>query len=110
MQVKINGENVRDQAVDAAIDQVGENAGQQWREEAIQCVIRYARQSHEPFLTEDVRAWASDFIGEPHDGRAWGHVMREVAKQGVIRKVGYAAARSSHLTPKVLWEHVLEVE
>lgn len=99
-----NGELDLKPSVDEAIDRVGENAGAQWGEEALNQVINYAHSSDKPFLTEDIRKWAKDFIGDPHDGRAWGHVMRQAAKMGVVKKVGYAAARSSNLTPKVLWE------
>lgn len=92
------------QQVDEAIDDVGRNAGPEWGETALECVLAYARSADSPFLSEDVRNAYADTIGRPHDGRAWGHVMRRAARLGAIRKVGYAAARTSNGTPKSLWE------
>jgi len=92
--------------VDETIERVGENAGEQWGDEALDCVLDYSESVDTPFLTEDVREAFSDRLIEPHDGRAWGHVMRRAARLGAIRKAGYASARSSNGTPKVLWEPV----
>lgn len=92
------------QQVDETIERVGENAGEAWGEEALACVLDYSQSVEQAFLTEDVREAFADRISEPHDGRAWGHVMRRAARLGAIRKAGYASARSSNGTPKVLWE------
>lgn len=78
-----------------------------WNEEALSFFRLYAS-SHqrEPFLTEDVRAWAEKMGFEsPPDNRAWGAVARRAALQGLIRKMGYAAQKSAtcHNSPKTLW-------
>ena len=58
-----------------------------------------------PFIAEEVREWgeANGLINAPHDSRAWGHVLRKAAREGRIVKVGYKPAKSSNLSPKVLW-------
>lgn len=56
------------------------------------------------FLAEDVIEFCKKNLFEAPDSRAWGSVFRRAAKEGVIRKVGYAPAKSSNLSPKTLWE------
>lgn len=90
-------------AIDAAVETVAENAGEAWVQAAYEGLIRYIAHRETPFLAEDVRQALAEEIGEPHDLRAWGQVMRLAAKRGLIEKHGYAPARSSNLSPKVLW-------
>ena len=54
------------------------------------------------FLAEEVRNFATG-LDLPPDGRAWGVVFRSAAREGLIVKAGYAPAKSSNLSPKVLW-------
>jgi hypothetical protein len=60
------------------------------------------------FLAEDVREWCEvhGHITPPENGRAWGGVMRRAASRNIIKKCGYALAKSSNLSPKVLWEPI----
>ena len=56
------------------------------------------------FLTEDVRAMAeADGFASAPDGRAWGAVMRAAARKGIVIANGYAPAKSSNCSAKVLW-------
>ena len=52
------------------------------------------------FLAEDA---FKEFQIAPPDGRAYGAVMRKAAAAGIIHKIGYAPAKSSNLSVKVLW-------
>lgn len=90
--------------VDKVIESVGKNAGAAWVDSALDFVQQYVAQRTEPFLTEDVRAQATPLIGKPRDGRAWGTVMRRAVKAGYVQRVGFAPAKSSNLSPKVLWQ------
>jgi hypothetical protein len=75
-----------------------------WSDWAMWALLEYADNALGTFLTEDVRAFArAGGLPDPPDGRAWGAVMRRAAKAGYIKSVGYRAARSSNLSPKVLW-------
>jgi hypothetical protein len=57
------------------------------------------------FLAEDFVTWAVPrFLSEPHDRRAFGVVIMRAARAGLIRRRGYACAKTSNLSPKVLWE------
>jgi hypothetical protein len=75
-----------------------------WTEQAAQLFSLYAAMHPEGFLTEDVRLWASKLgFPPPPDGRAWGYIARKAAVAGRIKSMGYAKAKSSNNSPKVLW-------
>lgn len=59
-----------------------------------------ARKPRGDFLAEDAFA---EFLIDPPDGRAFGAVIRRAARDGLIHKVGYRQAKTSNLSPKVLW-------
>lgn len=77
-----------------------------WADLAYGKVVEFASRNRE-FLTEDLRACLDDYFPHPQDGRAWGSVMRRAARNKIIRRKGYAPARSSNLSPKPLWESLL---
>ncbi len=87
---------------DEGIARAQRHAGDPWTEFAVNLVRRYASE-HPQFLTEDFVDWTRGLIAEPPDGRAWGAVMRIAARKGLVRKVGYAPARTSNLSPKCVW-------
>ena len=77
-----------------------------WSERAMAALLDFVRSHGDiPFMAEDVRVMA-DYIPPPPDGRAWGAVFQRAARAGHIVKVGYAPAKSSNLSPKVLWGRV----
>lgn len=80
-----------------------------WNSDAMAAVFLYctAHPGRE-FLTEDVRVFcaALDLADTPANEKAWGPIIRKAAKDGIIKKVGYAQARSSNMSPKVLWRAV----
>lgn len=55
------------------------------------------------FLAEQLLIDVVNDIGETTDFRAWGNVIRSLASDGFIRHDGYAAAKSSHYSPKKVW-------
>ncbi|MGH8443824.1 MAG: hypothetical protein ACREVL_01100 [Solimonas sp.] len=73
-----------------------------WLAEAAKFVAAYA-ETHVDFLAEDVIAASAGKLASPPDGRAWGAVLRRAAAARVIRKIGFHPARTSNLSPKVLW-------
>lgn len=76
----------------------------EWSKRAIGLLIEYARWDDAGFLAEQVRLFAHDQgLPSPPDGRAWGAVFQRAAKAGHIVRLGYAPAKSSNLSPKVLW-------
>jgi len=75
-----------------------------WTEEAEELFTLYASMHPNGFLTEDVRMWAKKLgFPPPPDGRAWGYIARKASVSGRIKSIGYAKAKSSNNSPKVLW-------
>lgn len=87
---------------DRGIDRAGRRDSA-WTDWAAEIIRQHAR-NHETFLIEDVHEYAIQCgLPAPVDGRAWGAATRLAAKRGYIVKAGYAPAKSSNLSPKVLW-------
>lgn len=80
----------------------------EWTHRAFMAVQQVLREHEgETFLAEDLRYKAEERLKErPKDPRNWGAVMRMAAKEKLIRRQGYAPARSSNQSPKVLWARV----
>lgn len=91
----------RDDGIERAI----EHAGKRWARLARGFLLEYLSANRVQFLAETVREFAEGRgMDLPPDGRAWGSVIRSAAREKLIRKVGYAPAKSSNMSPKVLWE------
>jgi hypothetical protein len=77
-----------------------------WSDRALLAVEKYClAHPGQKFLGEDVREWAEAkrMVSVPENEKAWGSVFRRAANLKIIRKIGYAPARSSNLSPKCLW-------
>lgn len=91
---------------DHGIQQAGDHAGARWRSQARGYLLEFLSliATPEGFLAENVRDYAERHgIDAPPDGRAWGVVFQNAARDRLIVKMGYAPAKSSNLSPKVLW-------
>ena len=89
---------------DLGIQRSGDRAGEAWRKGARGYLLEYLATHTGPFLAEDVREFAEGKgFDLPPDGRAWGVVFQSAAREKLIRKVGYAPAKSSNLAPKCQW-------
>jgi len=76
----------------------------QWTRTALQAVKTFAIVHGREFLAEDMREWShANGVDDPPDQRAWGIVLRLAKREGFIVSAGFAAARSSNGSPKVLW-------
>jgi hypothetical protein len=71
-----------------------------WIELAALYLALYADLAPEPFLVEQA---STKYPRRPLDGRAWGQAVRHAARQGWIKRVGYAPSASSNGSPKCLW-------
>ena len=90
---------------DDGIERAGDHAGERWKRLARGFLLEFLSSHRERFLAENVREFAEiRGLEAPPDGRAWGAVIQSAARERLIRKVGYAPARSSNLSPKVQWE------
>ena len=79
-----------------------------WSKRAYIALLKYLVKHKEPFLVESMREWAeqNNYIDAPENGRAWGSVVRHAVKKGVIGHAGYGLAKSSNLSPKVMWKRI----
>jgi hypothetical protein len=92
---------------DDGIQRAGDHAGARWRGQARGYLLEWLAAPRGDFLAEDVREFAERRgLDAPPDGRAWGVVFQSASRDRLISKVGYAPARSSNLSPKVLWRAV----
>jgi hypothetical protein len=76
----------------AMAELAGDNAGEDWKEDALAAFISHAR-AHKFFTTEEVRLTNPD-LPLPPDNRAWGAVARRAAKDGIVESVGWTRAKS----------------
>lgn len=92
---------------EAGISQAADHAEREfpgWFEKAYGFLVSYIKQHDREFMTEDVRLAAEAAqVPPPPDNRAWGNVIREAAKIGVIVKRGFAPAKTGHCRPMPLW-------
>ena len=94
---------------DDGIERAGDHADrehEEWRVTAAKLLETYAefQVRGKPFLIEDATTFAyGSGLPQPPDGRAWGAAARLAKSKGYIVACGYAPAKSSNLSPKVLW-------
>jgi hypothetical protein len=75
-----------------------------WQEKAAEQLRVFVQQRQgAPFLAEDFVSWSKFRVPAPPDGRAFGAVLQRASRSRWIEKRGYAPAKSSNLSPKVLW-------
>jgi len=102
---KQEAERKRDTGMAQAVDHA-DRVNSEWSIRAAHALYDYC-QAHrgQNFLCEDMRRWAEAkmLVSEPPSNKAWGSIFKEAAKAGTLRKVGFAAAKSSNLSPKTLW-------
>ena len=78
-----------------------------WVRLAAAHVASWAWRAHadrSPWLLEDARrAYEDAGLPPPGDGRWWGEVSNRLKREGRIESCGFGRAKSSNLSPKVLW-------
>lgn len=93
---------------DTAIRLVSDNNERQnkgWAERAYEFIKSVPTQE---FITEEVRDHAyANGLERPHDDRAWGHVMKKAAANGLIVHAGYAPAPKAHHRPCPVWKRTV---
>jgi len=92
----------RDTAL-AAVSAGAERAVPGWNERAHWYLLRWLNGRREPFIAEEFVTFAEAAgLPEPVESRAYGPVLRNAAKAGLIVKAGYATDK--FCSPKTLWE------
>ena len=98
------GEQLRDDGIARALAHA-DDVTPTWATVAAGYLALFARRKTE-FMAEDVRAHAeSHGFAVPPDCRAWGKVVREAARAGLIVRTGYAPNKDPkcHCSPKSVW-------
>lgn len=76
----------------------------EWTSRAEALLLEFIGSHNEPFLVEQARAYAEERgLPPPTDGRAWGHVIKSAHRSQKVQSCGFASAKSSNGSPKVLW-------
>lgn len=88
--------------IKAALNAENENEG--WIKSAYDFLLKYSR-THKEFMCEDVREASEGIVPPPPTNRAWGAIIRQARKSGLIVKKGYRAVKNkkAHATPAALW-------
>ena len=82
---------------DAAIEQISQTAGEEFRKKAQWFVMVYLQQHGDtPGETITDACKLAGIV--PHDDRAFGAVFIRLSKRGIIRKVGTCLRRKGHAT------------
>jgi len=80
------------------------SAGAEWQRRALGYVREYCATHGGSWLAEDVREFAeARGFAAPPTKKAWGPVMQQARRAGIVRAVGYAPSRASNMSPKCLW-------
>jgi hypothetical protein len=97
------------QRKEVGMEKVARHAEQispEWLKRCRQILIIFADERSlrsKPFLTEEFRKHAkASGLDEIHDDRAYGIVIRDAAKDGLIKSAGYRT--DQYCSPKTQWE------
>lgn len=78
-----------------------------WKDRAYYHLWKYALNGKE-FMIEDARAAieGAGLIPSPDNARSWGGVVRRLANEGLIVRIGYQSVKNTnaHKTPATLWQ------
>lgn len=85
--------------------QVLTNAGEQWKDAALDCILNLANSGNE-FTSDDIRG-IMDKTNPPHNGKAYGAILSSASKKKIIKKTGrYVLTKipTSHARMIAVWE------
>ena len=76
-----------------------------WSARALELFCEYASlMPGKKFLVEDAREFATQAgLEQPPEPRAWGHIVKQAQRMGWVESAGFAPARTSNGSPKVVW-------
>lgn len=107
-EMRTPGEILRDWGMQKAIDHAL-RVEPTWADNAWNLLLDYAKKRHH-FQAESIRAYARlHNFPEPPDARAWGVIIREGVKQGILQPTHYAPTieKASHCRPMMVWKSTL---
>lgn len=83
-----------------------ENDG--WSSKAYAFFIEYAKNSKEPFMTNDVIQASLNILPQPSNLKAWGCVPIKAMKEKLIIRIGYSGGKNPrhHSNPRGLYKYI----
>ncbi len=84
-----------------------ESKNPDWAAQALDMLRRFIASHSDPFMVEDVRAFAyREGLPHPDRDQAWGAIVVRAAKMGIIVNVGVAVAKdpTRHRGYTALWQ------
>lgn len=97
---------LRDTGMGLALEHAEEKV-ESWGDKCFELLKEYLEINREPFLAEYFRMWCEtgDKIPAPPHKRAYGPILMRAAKQGMIRRQGYAPTSNpkAHCAPTTVW-------
>lgn len=77
-----------------------------WSDNAFKILKEFVRFHDEPFMCEDVRQYANNYLPAPPNDRAWGAIILRGKKDGIIKHYGFGQVRNprAHRANASLWQ------
>lgn len=98
------GRELRDRGIQQAVDSA-EAKSPNWKQEAYAFFLEYIKK-HPEFMMEECRKASEGTIDQPPSNRAWGSVIVQAKREGLIRRVGFRSVKNpkAHMAPCSVWE------
>lgn len=100
------GKLLRDTGIYRAITHA-DNTYDDWSEKAYMALKDFLKASNgKPFMCEDIREFASDYLPEPPNNRAWGSIITRAKRNGIIKHCGFGQVTNprAHRANASMWK------
>lgn len=100
------GRELRDKGIKKAVVG-GDRILPNWKHEAYLFFLGYIS-SHPEFMMEECRKASEGIIPQPPSNRAWGSIIVQAKKEGIIQRVGFRSVVNpkAHMAPCSVWKVV----
>lgn len=104
---RFSGEANRDLGIKRAVEKANREIND-WSEIAFKFFCEFAKNSKEPFMTNDVVLASENVIPQPENKKAWGHIAVKAIKNGIVKSIGYSKGKNPkhHCNPRNLYEYI----
>lgn len=101
------GKQLKEDGMQRAVDHANA-VHSDWSERAYNFLKGYI-QKNAMFMSEDVRYASQGIVPSPPSQRAWGHVIRRAAMEGLISKAGTKQVKNSkaHMANANVWKSLI---
>lgn len=106
--MNLQGKELRDLGIHRAVTHANKEYDD-WSDKAYTTLKDFLRLANgKPFMCEDVREYASIYLPEPPNNRAWGSIIVRARKDGIIKHHGFSQVTNpkAHRANASLWKGV----